>query len=766
MAKEISVVLKAYDQISGTFKSIASTSQGLSKEYEALERRAKALDQSNETMRKRMGKLSTQLIAAKKDMDAARKAFKKTGDEADGITLDKAVQEYERLREELGRTKAAADITEKSLRSTTEQMRRLFDETAVEKKKPTMDGFSKLGKGLAQSGLIRELGGSLANAAGVYMTSMIGQPDATMISSTLSGMASGASSGALIGNSIFPGLGTAIGAVLGGASGYINGKAQIYQQQDDAFKAYYAGLYDTVNANTAESLTSGKELAKSRETTRVSFTTLLGGEAAADAFLGDVLNTANTTPFLYDDLVDISKTLLSFGTAVEDVIPTLTTVGDAGAALGLSTGDIGTVATYLGRMQSSGKATLEYLNPLNERGFSVFEWLAEARTAETGQETDVGAVYELISKSELSGNWVSDVILGKFEALYGGMMAEQSRTTESLESTLQGLRENIQNAGGDAYNKTRQDAYTADIAAYGGELGEAMKSAYAAGSEAQAYGENLRDQYTREALGAVLLGEKTTVYSGEQAAKLEEMRGQYQDAQAVYNNEDTDRETRMLAAKKMEDLREEAEALATALFESSEWMKKEDDTEREHLEAIRDNTRALGLYAAKRDWNFGNWKSIGLAEGGTAKKSQAGGLSAGLDYDPDYDPAAAFLGYAYGLSYVPYDGYPAILHQGERVLTAAESRSLDAAGRAWESPPSFAYGLKYTPFDGFPAVLHQGERVLAAQEARGAGGGGQRAVNITVNVTGNTVRSEEELADLTAKRLAAALEEKAMLFGG
>lgn len=61
-----------------------------------------------------------------------------------------------------------------------------------------------------------------------------------------------------------------------------------------------------------------------------------------------MLNTANTTPFLYDDLVGISKTMLSFGTAVEDVIPTLTTVGDAGAALGLSTGDIGTVATLSG----------------------------------------------------------------------------------------------------------------------------------------------------------------------------------------------------------------------------------------------------------------------------------------------------------------------------------------------------------------------------------------------------------------------------------
>ena len=31
--------------------------------------------------------------------------------------------------------------------------------------------------------------------------------------------------------------------------------------------------------------------------------------------------------------------------------------------------------------------------------------------------------------------------------------------------------------------------------------------------------------------------------------------------------------------------------------------------------------------------------------------------------------------HAYGLERVPYDNYPALLHEGERVLTAAEARS-------------------------------------------------------------------------------------------
>lgn len=189
-----------------------------------------------------------------------------------------------------------------------------------------------------------------------------------------------------------------MGAVAGGAIGAANGLTQIFSEKDDAFKDYYRTLYEDTNAATAERLSSGSTLAAGRETTKLSFNTLLG---------------------------------------------------DAGAALGLSTGDIGTVATYLGRMQSSDKATLEYLNPLNERGFSVFQWPAD------DQGVSVGDVYSQISKGELSGSYVSDVILTQFEKLYAGMMDIQSKSTEGLDSTLQGLKENVDAAGGERYNDMR-----------------------------------------------------------------------------------------------------------------------------------------------------------------------------------------------------------------------------------------------------------------------------------------------------------------------
>ena len=50
---------------------------------------------------------------------------------------------------------------------------------------------------------------------------------------------------------------------------------------------------------------------------------------------------------------------------------------------------------------------------------------------------------------------------------------------------------------------------------------------------------------------------------------------------------------------------------------------------------------------------------------------------------------------------------------------------LGAAGTFFQSLiPGFANGLNYVPYDGFPAILHEGERVMTKAENMGQGGGG------------------------------------------
>ncbi|MEG2680023.1 MAG: hypothetical protein RR949_08765, partial [Oscillospiraceae bacterium] len=54
----------------------------------------------------------------------------------------------------------------------------------------------------------------------------------------------------------------------------------------------------------------------------------------------------------------------------------------------------------------------------------------------------------------------------------------------------------------------------------------------------------------------------------------------------------------------------------------------------------------------------------------------------------------------------------------------------------------YALGLERVPYDNFPALLHEGEQVLPAREARNGSGGG-----ISVSVTGNEfhVRQESDI---------------------
>ena len=160
--------------------------------------------------------------------------------------------------------------------------------------------FSASGLGDMTKDLIQNIGTS-------YATSAFGSDTGTMASSVLSGMVTGAMIGKFI---PIPVVNAAAGAVIGGLIGLANGSMQVFEKKDDFFKDYYNNLYEGRLSASEAALTAGSTTAGSREQSYKAFEKLLGGSAQANKFLDQLIKTADTTPFQYDDLTGLSKTLL------------------------------------------------------------------------------------------------------------------------------------------------------------------------------------------------------------------------------------------------------------------------------------------------------------------------------------------------------------------------------------------------------------------------------------------------------------------------
>ena len=172
------------------------------------------------------------------------------------------------------------------------------------------------------------------------------------------------------------------------------------------------------------------ELADALEQATVSFTTMLGSGEAAETMLNDLKSFADKTPFEFMDLQDAAKRLMAMGTAAEDVIPTLTAVGDAAAGLGGGKATIDGITLALGQMGAKGKISTQELNQLTERGIPAMKLLADAAGVSTGE------MAKLVEKGLVPAKEGVKVLLEGMKENFGGLMAKQAETASGKLSTM------------------------------------------------------------------------------------------------------------------------------------------------------------------------------------------------------------------------------------------------------------------------------------------------------------------------------------------
>lgn len=654
-----------------TLVSLTDKTRVLDKETQALKQTTEGFAKASKSLMEEQTRLQSGMKTSQKVVNELQKAYDEYGDELSRSRLDEAIEQHAKLKTKLAEVNTQINANRKSYNETIEAIRK-GGLQASGGQGGTLSGKSDFAKTQLYSEILKPLIGVGGEFAETLLTSAFGDSTASVISGTLSSAISGGAAGAAFG---LPGI--AIGTGLGALSGLISGGTKIFEAKDDAFKDYYGGLYEDVKGRSGVMVESGSTIAGGREQTRMAFTQRLGGEEKAQAFLKRVEETAVGTNYDYDEITGYAKLLLN-SYDKDEVFEVLQNLSDATAGLNLSSSDVNMMISGLSRMRTTGKATQEYLNYFRERGVDVDQALAD----ELG--VDKSGVADKVKDGEISGEDAAAAILNFIERQFGGLSDTLAGTYDAMMDNLGDVTASLEAKGGDAYNELRKDGVDAEMEALGGKLGTAIGEINAIMGENQARRENLEEQYMREALEAVLLGKEGSVFSEGESAKLAELSEQYAQLKEQYDNGDTD------AGAELEALYEEAQALGQEYFENSAEVKRLNEIELDEIAAIRENTAGL-TNATEASYRLSQELSKGIAavkikpsdvDYSTVTWTDEGGnLHYGSDAelgDGWYDDGGNFHPHAFGLERVPYDEYPALLHEGERVLTASEARAQDA----------------------------------------------------------------------------------------
>lgn len=185
MAESISIVMKMTDDISSTMRSIASSSVSVSKQFEEMQRKAQQLGSRYDALNKKAASTSAEALKVKKAMDEAAKTFKKSGEDADKVKFENLKQEYAELTDASKGYSTAAKETIRDINEVHSAMKKLQSGGSGSGGGSSGGVEAGLGGALAQAGLTKELADSVSGAIGAWGTSLVGQPIATMVSSTL-----------------------------------------------------------------------------------------------------------------------------------------------------------------------------------------------------------------------------------------------------------------------------------------------------------------------------------------------------------------------------------------------------------------------------------------------------------------------------------------------------------------------------------------------------------------------------------------------------
>lgn len=649
-SKDVSVVFKATDRMSDTMMKMKGHADNLTKAIEACKKQQEEISSKKAEVKLDTKKAKDAMKGLERDVKkgvaGSEEAFKKQQ-----MTLDKLGGEYKRLSREYSSLQREEGKLEKEKQKNLEAISRLQKETTENTKMATdaerqlasvrsknsnanATRTSALMKGLATAGLGTMLSGAATNYLNTTITSMFGSATGGMIS----GIGGSALSGAAMGSIAGP-IGSAVGAAVGGLTGAINALSEKQSRQDDLFRSEVQSLYTSATGDMSSKLENGSGIAAQREMYQRDYLRMAG--EFGDRLYKDVLEYGDTTP--YDTTVMLGKgsEMMTYGIAEENVMEYMRLLGDIA---GGDSDKFSGLAYALSQSLAEGKLKAQDKNQFVNYGFNPLRYVAKNQGVSMAEAT------KMMSDGKITSDMLVDAMrLATSEGeRYHDAVNAISDTFTGLQGQVDAVKNGLDFEMGKAYNDRMKKSMQEQLDFYGGEEGDKIKEAYAMiGS----YEAELEAQHQQSIMDSIAKANEDIERYGLEGQEAEKrMWEAYTDAEIAYKN--SEEHQKKLAAEK--DL---VASIQSELVASGDYVAFGEEMA---------NQFSIGWSGAVRQ---GILSGLSGAEANAAVSAHGNILQQiGQSFKN------AWVGeYATGLPRVPYDGYPAILHEGEQVLTRVEA---------------------------------------------------------------------------------------------
>ena len=501
-----------------------------------------------------------------------------------------------------------------------------------------LSGAAGMMKSLAKAGLGSMLGGAVGDLMGGMATSAFGSTVGGAIGSIGGNALSGAAMGSIAGP-----IGTAVGAAVGGLTGAIKSLSDHQNQMDGLYRQEVQSLYNDSITDMENRISNGSSIAAEREMYQRGFETTLGKEAGNKLY-ADIKEFGDKTAYDTTTMLGKGKEMLAYGIEGKNVMELMGIIGDIA---GGNTNNFSGLSYAISQSLAAGKLNAQDKNQMVNYGLNPLEFVAK------DQGISVAEATKLMSDGKITADMLMDAMrlaVSEGERFFNGTNA-LSDTYEAMSGQLESAWNNLEAAAGEKYNAVRKDGMTKEIETLTGENADKMKKAYEMVGAYEAEMENRHQQ--------------NIINSMENAAKLIEEQG--------------------LTGIEAEKVMWEAKTQAEIDYKNSEEYQKKLQAEKSLVANIQSSLTESGEYVkfgqAMAEQFSKGWQSGRLSNAASDVRAQISkeGVSGYINsifanaYKGTPGGVSSSRKHAAGLKRVPYDGYVAELHEGERVLTRVEA---------------------------------------------------------------------------------------------